>query len=401
MQYLRDALLGILPILFCIQFLGWLTFFPNALRGHADFRQLYVAGYMVRTGHRTRLYDYKLQTHLQNTLVSNDELALPFIRPAYQALLFLPLSFFSYRTAYLVFLSVNVLLLGLTFRLLQPRMQNLSRAWRGLPPALFLTFYPIALALMQGQDSIVLAALLAGTLISLERDREFAAGALIGLGLFKFQIVIPIALLFLLWRRWRFATGFALSAVLVCLLSFVTIGRAETVVFLRSLLSVGAGLPAPVGQISFPLRVTIMANLRGLVYGLGSSRLRGLPLQIVIVLLSALVLLWVWVRAREQRRGGNALFLAIPASVIVSYYLFIHDLSVLLIPIVLTLDASMSLDVAGKQSGPATAAMSALLFVAPMCVFGIPGYFYVVSLPICAFLLMMTQNVHEAKSNGT
>jgi len=44
MQYLRDALLGILPILFCIQFLGWLTFFPNALRGHADFRQLYFMG---------------------------------------------------------------------------------------------------------------------------------------------------------------------------------------------------------------------------------------------------------------------------------------------------------------------------------------------------------------------
>ena len=56
-QYQRDALQGILPILFCIQFLGWLTFFPNALRGHADFRQLYFMGYIVRMGHYARPYD--------------------------------------------------------------------------------------------------------------------------------------------------------------------------------------------------------------------------------------------------------------------------------------------------------------------------------------------------------
>jgi len=68
-HYVQDILLGILPIIFCMQFLAWLTFLPKALRGHADFRQLYVAGYMVRTGHRTQLYDYAAQTCFQNTLV--------------------------------------------------------------------------------------------------------------------------------------------------------------------------------------------------------------------------------------------------------------------------------------------------------------------------------------------
>src|SRR5882724_12805260 len=218
-HYVQDILLGILPIIFCMQFLAWLTFLPKALRGHADFRQLYVAGYMVRTGHRTQLYDYAAQTYFQNTLVSNGELALPFIRPAYQALLFVPFSLFSYRTAYLGFLLLNVLLLALAFLLLQPRMRGLSRVWPGLPPALFLGFYPVALALMQGQDSILLLALLAAAVVSLERNRDLAAGTLVGLGLFKFQIVIPIALLFLVWRRWRFSAGFVLAAILVGLLS--------------------------------------------------------------------------------------------------------------------------------------------------------------------------------------
>ena len=77
-NYLRDFLIGSLPLLFSVQFLAWLAFFPNALRGHADFRQLYAAGYLLRTGHSHELYDYGLQRKIQDSLVSDDERALPF-----------------------------------------------------------------------------------------------------------------------------------------------------------------------------------------------------------------------------------------------------------------------------------------------------------------------------------
>ena len=393
-HYVQDILLGILPIIFCIQFLAWLTFLPKALRGHADFRQLYVAGYMVRTGHRTQLYDYAAQTYFQNTLVSNDERALPFIRPAYQALMFVPFSLLPYRTAYLGFLLLNVLLLALAFLILQPRLRGLSRVWPGLPPALFLGFYPVALALMQGQDSILLLALLAAALVSLERNRDLTAGALAGVGLFKFQIVVPIVLLFLLWRRWRFVKGFLFSAILVGLLSFITSGWAETVVFVHSLLSVGAGLPAVPGEINFPLRINIMANLRGLIYGLASLRAPQRWLQVTTLLLSSLVVISVRARGRQQR-GGGALVLAITAGVLVSYYLFIHDLSILLIPIVLTLDRFISRNGTGEPFGRAAAAISALLFVAPMCIFVIPAHFYLVSVLICAFLFVLMKRLPE------
>ena len=391
---MQDILLGILPIVFCMQFLAWLTFLPKALRGHADFRQLYVAGYMVRTGHRTQLYDYAAQTYFQNTLVSNDERALPFIRPAYQALMFVPFSLLPYRTAYLGFLLLNVLLLALAFLILQPRLRGLSRVWPGLPPALFLGFYPVALALMQGQDSILLLALLAAVLVSLERNRDLTAGALAGVGLFKFQIVVPIVLLFLLWRRWRFVKGFMFSAILVGLLSFITSGWAETVVFVHSLLSVGAGLPAVPGEINFPLRINIMANLRGLIYGLASLRAPQRWLQVTTLLLSSLVVISVRARGRQQR-GGGALVLAITAGVLVSYYLFIHDLSILLIPIVLTLDRFISRNGTGEPFGRAAAAISALLFVAPICIFVIPAHFYLVSVLICAFLFVLMKRLPE------
>ncbi len=388
-RILPDLLLGLSPLLIGIQILGWLTFFPAALlQGHADFRQLYAAGYMVRTGHAAELYDPRAQKEFQDMLVGNDERALPFIRPAYQALLFVPFSLFPYRSAYLAFLAVNLALLATAFWILRPNMKNLTRIWRGLPVVVFLVFYPVALALMQGQDSIILLALLAAALLELEQGHERRAGILVGLGLFKMQIVIPIALLFLLWRRWRFFAGFALSACLLSLISLWVVGFAQTTAYARSLFSVGTNL-ATAHQ--FPLRVSIMANLRGLIAGLLGARLPALWIQALTIVSSIFVLLWVARAVPGKRKTAEAFVMAITASLIVSYYLFIHDLSVLLIPIVITLDRFILTqpETAGDALESGAGWMSAALLVAPMCIFLIPEHFYLVSVPMCAFMVIL------------
>jgi alpha-1,2-mannosyltransferase len=389
-RYLPDLLLGLLPLLVGIQFLGWITFFPGALlHGHADFRQLYAAGYMVRTGHAGQLYDLQAQQHFQDTLVGNDERALPFIRPAYQALLFVPFSWLPYRNAYLTFLAVNLVLLTTVFWILRPRMENLSRVWRFLPAFVILVFYPIELALMQGQDSILLLALLAAALVALEKGKSAKAGVLVGLGLFKMQIVIPIALLFLLWRRWRFFGGFALAAGLVSLISFAVVGFAQSAAYAHSLFSVGTNMAAAQ---QFPLRVSIMANLRGLFFGLLGSRLPAFDIQLVTVIASMVVLIWVTLAVKDEDKRVDGFVIAITASLVVSYYLFIHDLSVLLIPIVVTLDRFIL-----NHATPATpinrvaAWMSAALLVAPMCIFLIPDHFYLLSLLLCAFMVILVK----------
>jgi hypothetical protein len=395
-RILPDLLLGILPILIGIQLLGWITFFPAALlHGHADFRQLYAAGYMVRTGHAGELYDIRAQQQFQDVLVGNDERALPFIRPAYQALLFVPFSLLPYRTAYLGFLAVNLVLLAMTFWILRPNMRNLSRVWQGLPVFVFLVFYPVALALMQGQDSILLLLLLAAALVALEQGQERRAGILVGLGLYKMQIVIPIALLFLLWRRWRFFSGFALSGSLLTLISLWVVGFAQTAAYARSLFSVGTNL-ATAHQ--FPLRVSIMANLRGLIFGLLGARLPAFWIQALTIVASILVLLWAARAVPGKQRTADGFVIAITASLIVSYYLFIHDLSVLLIPIVITLDRfilpnpNVSAETTPNALDRAAAWMSAALLVAPMCIFLIPDQFYLVALPLCALMVILMRS---------
>jgi hypothetical protein len=390
-SYLRDLLLGILPFLLAIQCFGWLTFFPNALRGHADFRQLYAAGYMVRTGHAGQLYDYQAQKNVQDSLVGADDLTLPFIRPAYQGLMFVPFSLLPYRAAYLSFLVLNLILLAFAFWLLRAKLYKLADTWSVLPVFVFLVFYPVALALMQGQDSILLLLLLAAALFALDHGRDWTAGALVALGLFKLQIVIPIAILFLLWRRWRFAGGFTVLALLLALVSVWAVGLAQTSMFVRALLSVG-GVAG--GQISFPLRVSIMANLRGLIFGLWNSGLAISSLSTVgarafTVVASAVVIIIVGVYVPRRLPPERQFILAITASVLVSYYLFIHDLSVMLIPIALTLNRYLGVEQADDMLARSTAWTASLLLIAPMCIFLMPGHFYLVALPLCAFMVML------------
>ena len=387
-KYLRDFLLGVLPIMFGAQLFGWIAFFPQALHGNSDFRQLYTAAYMIRTGRGHQLYDYQAQKQLQDALVSREELALPFIRPAYQAVVMVPFSLFRYRTAYLLFLALNLGLLALCFSLLRPHMRNLSAAWSWLPPAMLFTFLPVNVALMQGQDSILLLALLAAAFVALHAGREFAAGALVGLGLFKLQIVIPIAILFFAWRRRR-CFGFALSSAFTMGVSLWVIGLAQAKVFVQSLFAVGGAVAPAANQIKFPLRTTLMANLRGLVAGLTAGRLSSRTILILTILLSGAVLALA-IRLLRKQASADAMLLAITASVVVSYYLFIHDLSVLLIPILVILDRYIGLSGATGGSEGLAAILAASLFVAPICLFLIPAHFYVVALPICGLLLTLS-----------
>jgi hypothetical protein len=385
--YVRGLALGILTFLVAIHMWTWIFMLPTFLGGRADFRQLYTAGYMVRTGHARELYDYNSQLHFQNQLVSRGDIPLPFIRPAYQALLFVPFSRLGYRAAYFAFLAFNLILLGISFRLLRPGMRNLAKIYSWLPAAMFLGYLPIAAALMQGQDSVLLLTLLVWGAVLLGRGREMAAGVLVGLGLFKFQIVLPIALLFLLWRRWRFSAGFAFSAIGTGAISLWLVGIVAAKIYLRSLLAMGAGLAARADLLRYPIPVEAMANLRGLIFGLAGNHLSHFWIQAVTSLASAIVLGLVAAWRFKERGGGSALAVAITASAVVSYYLLIHDLSILLIPIVVTLDRFIGAEANGDKFGRLVARASALMFVAPICFSYMPDHFYLVALPLLAFLV--------------
>ena len=392
--YLQNILLGILPFIFFAEFLSLLAFVPSATRGHSDFRQLYAAAHMIRARHGHELYEYSAQKTFQDSFVSREEYVLPFLRPAYEALCFVPLSFMPYPQAYFSFMAVNLFLLVLAARILRPWTDNLAHVWRWLPLLLFPAFIPVCVALMQGQDSIILLTLLAAAVAMLEQRRDLGAGVLVGLGLFKFQLAIPIAALLFIWRRWRFCAGFVFSGTVLALISLWITGTPETVAHIRSLLSVGAGFgPAP-EQFRVPLRVTMMANLRGLVLGIAGTYLARRTITVLAVGASAIVFFIVGILFHGRRYQRDTLLIAITTSLLVSYYLFVHDISVLLIPIVIVLDRFVGEE---QDSGGAgwLAVITLLCFVAPGILFLSPNYFYLVSLPIAVLLFLQVRVMSE------
>src|SRR6266498_906079 len=102
---------------------------------------------------------------------------------------------------------------------------------------------------------------------------RFRRGTLAALGSFKFYLTIPILVLFLLWKKWRFAAGFSVAALSVAALSVWLTGIAQTKIYLYSIFSMRSGLLGSAGQF-FRLPVRLMPNLHGLVSGLsgGTSR---------------------------------------------------------------------------------------------------------------------------------
>src|SRR5205085_8319472 len=137
---------------------------------------------------------------------------------------------------YKVFVAINLTMLGLCIAFMWPWTENLRAVFGWLPFALVLGFLPIAAALVQGQDSILLTFMLVAAFVLAQKKLDAAAGAITALGLFKFSIVLPLAGLFFLWGRWRFLAGFVVFTSLLVGISVWVTGVPEARVYLSALL---------------------------------------------------------------------------------------------------------------------------------------------------------------------
>jgi hypothetical protein len=370
--------LRLLPILVAHQMLLAILYVPLALRGLDDFRQLYTGGYMVRTGHAAELYDYDTQRRFEELLIPTGlNFTLPINHLAFEALLFVPLSLLSYKVAYWVFLAFNGALLILCARLLGRRLRTERGKWKWLPALLLLAFFPIPRAMEKGQDSIILLTLLAGGLWAFDQGKEFVAGLLVGIGIFKFQVVIPMALLFLIWRRWRFSAGFVASAGAAALLSLWLVGVEGAKQYACMLLSMSVRLISDVDMFRYGTHPRDMINLRGLLSAMFEGKLPHGYVQFMIAACSVVVL----AAAARQR---PSLSLAIAAASLTSYHFIVHDASILIIVIAGALCSGL------VWKG----AVAMLLLIAPLCAM-IPDHGYLAAIPLLGLFLLMLRSVPE------
>jgi hypothetical protein len=323
-------------------------------QGYPDFTIYYTAGTMIRQGMVRQdmvrqggghaLYNDAAQYAVQKQFapkVATRLGALPFNHPPFEAVLFAPLTYFSYRVAYLLWGLVNLAMLAALPVLLRPHVPLLAR-W---PSAAWtvgsLAFFPVFFALLQGQDAILLLFLYALAFVSLKKQRLTAAGAWLGCAMFKFHLVLPFLLLLLVQQKTfqaktRIVTGFLLVCAMLGAVSIVAVGPQQLIAYPRYVLglektmAMGAIMPSD------------MPNLRGILY-LMASNLR--YFEILVIAVSGALYLWaagICSSADDGQNGNHRkdawdlkFALAVFATVLVSYHGLGYDLCLLALPLLL------------------------------------------------------------------
>jgi hypothetical protein len=302
--------------------------------GYSDFASFYTGGKILQQHAGERFYDPRLQWSIQQEFASRVAIRhgpLPFIRPPFEALLFLPFAYFSYPAAYAIWTILKVCgLLGIAFLLektVDGRGLSLPRvllAW-----LVSLAYFPLAFDLRQGQDSVLLLLIFCLALRSLQKGADFRSGIFLALGLFKFTLTLPVFFVLLLRRKFSFVFGFLMAAAVLLGLSIVVSGTATVVAYPRYLWALNQSAAAGLTT------VRIMPNLRALFaqFGFEGSQANWVLGGITLIALVATALIWNFGERHRRPYFPAGFSLAIVVTLLTSYYVYDYDLSLLLIPI--------------------------------------------------------------------
>jgi hypothetical protein len=178
----------------------------------------------------------------------------------------------------------------------------------------------------------------------------------------------------LLWRRWRFLAGFALTAAAVTGISLWLTGGNGFVAYLHSLTEMSSRFSPGFGA-RYGIRPLLMPNLRGFAQAVGHGS--ALTTNLVTAISSAFVLIWT-----ATRRAS--LPLALVAAILVSYHHMITDTTMMILPAGLALTAAMSPETARPKL---LAAMAATVFLAPGPLLLANVRFYLLAIPMLGLLL--------------
>jgi Glycosyltransferase family 87 len=334
-------------------------------QGYPDFTIFYTAGKILRQGLGHSLYDGALQYRVQQSFASGVRIRkgpLPYNHPPFEALIFLPLASLDYPTAYLAWCVINLAILGSLPFLLRRHIPVLAQFSPLLWLPVLLGFFPVLVALLQGQDVILLLLFNALAFVALKRNADTFAGCWLGLGVFKFQLIVPLIVILLCWKRVKVVQSFAATAAGLVAISIAITGWAGALRYPGYVLHFEEVMER--GGIAAD-----MPNLRGLLEGWSATR--GFPgVHVITIALSLCLVLWVIVKGRSPTQSSRQFdlqfSLAMVAAVLASYHAFPYDLSLLVIPLLLVVNYAIETAPLQRYRNVAVMLPAAMLFLTPV-----------------------------------
>ena len=195
----------------------------------SDFRAFYTAGWMVRHGQSTRLYDFEQQQEVQRQLdiqpgAHRARGVSAYLNPPHFATAMAGLARLPYAAAFTAWTLATLAAFCASIGLMRPFLPSLHgpRGW--LLMALALGFMPVYFTLSGGQNTAFSLLLFTLIFLALQKGRDWLAGVLIAVGLFKPQLFLGLLPLLALGKKPRALLGFLIGASLVWVWTVETCG---------------------------------------------------------------------------------------------------------------------------------------------------------------------------------
>ncbi len=326
-------------IVIIVQVMVFSHMWPTVSIGKVDFRSFYQAGELV-------LHATALSHHLpggKGSPITGEQTAptrFPGpngpdqLHPPFELLIFTPLAALPYGAAYVAWYCCNLLMLLGALLVLWNHAPALHNRF-GLLLFGGTTAYPVLVSLSQGQDSILLLVLLTLGFVNLKKGHEFRAGVALGMGMFKFHLVGPIVLgLIVVTRKWRALAAFVMTCVALLLASFALIGAKAAIGYWFFIIGFGRITP-PVAKLNH------MPSLREFLHALAPRSIPAAWVDFVVIGLSTAILAFVLVRCAKARQAEMLdlrFSLLVTTAAAISYHFFVHNATILLLPVVLAAD---------------------------------------------------------------
>jgi Glycosyltransferase family 87 len=303
-----------------------------------DFAGFYTGAILISHGNASKLYDLDEQARIEREVFNRQKLLIV-NHPPFEALLFAAFAKLSYTKAYILWGAINVCLWTLFQHLLRRYAPTPKNPYRYL--LLCSLFFPLWTVLILGQTAILLLLLFSLTFVCLKRGRDFAGGVFLGLGLFKFPIVLPFAFICLLRGKWRLMAGFAVAASALGALSLAAVGTSGVRLYADLLIDI---IRNPDNSAYISMRaLNQMPTIKGVLAAVLASCLTGIYINVLAAVISGgLVLLVAWRWRQEVRgRGERSLELmfaaALAVSQVVAPHMYSYDLTLMLLAILLVI----------------------------------------------------------------
>ncbi|MBI4731705.1 MAG: DUF2029 domain-containing protein [Chloroflexi bacterium] len=299
-------------------------------RTGSDFIAFYTAGRVAQTDGLERVYEPDLQQAVQEGVVGFDLAPgqvllynhVPYLVPILMALVNgnYVASFVRWTLVLAALFAIGaVLLTGLL------RREGWSKGEAWVAAAGMLTFFPLFVSLLNGQDTAFTMLGLCLGVFGLLTGREWLAGLGLALATVRPHIAVLLAVPFL-FRRQKVFGWFCVGTAVLGLFSLLLLGWAGARGFL-DLLLVSAG-----GEF-YGMHESAMVNLVGLLTrlapGLEAHLIRWVGWGVYLAAIIVLCIIWARSRALGERHFGLAVLL----SVFFAPHLHYHDLTLLLIPL--------------------------------------------------------------------